>query len=88
VNRSSTTTTSRTANTQTQTDTPVRQSGTVTRSGGRTANTNYYGKPIGQPVRVERQMRSTTPETKTEEGTTTGTPATTRSSETPTRSSR
>lgn len=66
VDTNSRTTTTTRSNTS-DSNTPVRQSGTVTRSSERTANTNYYGKPIGQPVKVERRMRSTTTESKIEE---------------------
>lgn len=60
------TTRSNTSTTRTErtTASPRTDTGTNTRSDAqtstrRTTDTNYYGEPIGRPVRVERQMRST-----------------------------
>ena len=70
------TTTNRSATTQT----PARQTAPTTppTRTSRTEETNYYGGSIGQPVRVERQMRESSGERRTTE---------TRSSTTTTRSS-
>jgi hypothetical protein len=83
------TTTTRTATERTTTtQTPTRQTAPATQrtSTSRTEETNYYGGSIGQPVRVERQMRESSGERRTTE--TRSNTITTRSSgsETPTRS--
>ena len=84
VNRTTTTTPTRTTTrTNTQSSTPTNR--TETQSTRRTTDTNYYGDPIGNPVRVEPQMRSSEPTTTTRSSTSTGTR--TSPETTPTRSS-
>jgi len=84
------TTTGRTATTQTpaRQTAPERQTAPNTQrtSTSRSEETNYYGGSIGQPVRVERQMRESSGERRST--TTRSSTTTTRSSgsETPTRS--
>ncbi|NLO70716.1 MAG: hypothetical protein GX102_07230 [Porphyromonadaceae bacterium] len=65
--RSTTTTTAPTRSTNTQSSTPTtrtqtQQQTTTTR---RSTETNYYGRPIGNPVRVEPQMRQSEPASRT-----------------------
>lgn len=61
--------TNTTTRTERSTASPRTDTGTNTRSNTeatstrRTSNTNYYGEPIGRPVKVERQMRTTEPAT-------------------------
>ena len=88
------TTTNRTATDRTATDrttttqTPARQTAPNTQrtSTSRTEETNYYGGSIGQPVRVERQMRESTGARRTTETRSSTTTTRSSGSETPTRS--
>ncbi len=79
VNRTSTTTTRTTTRTNTESSTPTNRTQTQTT---RRSDTNYYGNPIGNPVRVEPQMRRSEPTTTTRSSSTT-----TRSTSTGTRTS-
>jgi hypothetical protein len=66
-------------NTGDKTVTP--QPTTTPRETKRTDNTNYYGKPIGQPVKVERQMRNPTETKSTDRGTNTSKSSDTRTNQ-------
>jgi hypothetical protein len=48
-------------------DTPADQQPSATPGSRRSQSTNYYGRPIGQPVKVDRQMKTET-ESGTKEG--------------------
>lgn len=82
--------TQRTTEAPTRQTAPVRQAAPATERtrSSRSEETNYYGGSIGQPVRVERQMRESSGERRSS-GTRSSSTTSTRSSEneTPTRSS-